>query len=173
VRLRPAPLAALLAAALGAAGCGAGGDRPAREAPLVERGVVAFVVDGDTLALADGRRVRLVQIDAPELVSDCYGRAARRALARLAPPGTRVALVGDPALDEVDDYGRPLRYVLVAGRNVNVALVAAGAARPWFFGGARGRYAARLLAAARRARARRLGLWGACAASGPAARGGG
>ncbi len=173
MRLRPALPAALLAAALAAAGCGESGGPPPRQAPVVERGVVAAVVDGDTLALGDGRRVRLVQIDAPELVGDCYGHAARRALLRLAPPGTRVLLARDPALDDVDDYGRLLRYVLVAGRNVNLALVAAGAARPSFFGGARGRYAARLVAASRRARVRGLGLWGACRAGRPAARGGG
>ena len=47
--------------------------------------------------------------------------------------------------------------------NVNVALVRAGAAAPYFFEGDRGRYAARLLAEAVRAKAARRGLWGACA----------
>ena len=38
---------------------------------------VAYVNDGDTLT-HDGRsQVRLVQIDAPELYGDCYGKAAR------------------------------------------------------------------------------------------------
>jgi micrococcal nuclease len=34
----------------------------------------------------------------------------------------------------------------------------------WFYGGDRGRYATKLLAAARRARAEKRGLWGACKA---------
>jgi len=106
--------------------------------------------------------VRLVQIDAPELETECYGQAARRALARLTPAGTRIGLERDPALDDVDRYGRILRYVVAAGRNVNVALVAEGAAVPYFFRNGRGHHAARLLAAARAARARRAGLWAAC-----------
>ena len=77
--------------------------------------------------------MRLVQIDAPELHGDCYGKAALAALRRLAPVGTRVTLVRDPALDATDRYGRQLRYVFVAGTNVNVALVREGAASPYFF----------------------------------------
>ena len=46
--------------------------------------------------------------------------------------------------------------------NVNVRLVAMGAAAPYFYGGRRGQYAARLEALAKRARAKHLGLWGAC-----------
>jgi endonuclease YncB( thermonuclease family) len=42
---------------------------------------VDHVVDGDTIALRNGQRVRLVQIDTPEVYFgvDCYGRAASRA----------------------------------------------------------------------------------------------
>ena len=37
---------------------------------------VDSVRDGDTILLEDGRRVRLVQVDAPELGRECYGDAA-------------------------------------------------------------------------------------------------
>lgn len=127
-----------------------------------ERGVVERVTDGDTLRLRDGRRVRLVQIDAPEEATDCYGREATRALEALAPRGSTIALVSDPALDAADDGGRLLRYVEAGGENVNLRLVERGAAVPYFFRGARGRYADDLLQAARRARAEGRGLWGAC-----------
>ena len=153
---------ALAALALGAAGCTSGDSEPKPAATAGEAGVVSRVGDGDTLTLVDGRTVRLVQIDAPELTSDCYGRAAQRALSALAGPGTRVRLVRDPRLDESDRYGRPLRYVVVAGRNVNVELVRRGAASPYFFRNARGRYARELLAAVERARSRRAGYWGSC-----------
>ena len=44
-----------------------------------ERGVVDGVIDGDTLSLRDGRRVRLVQIDTPELgTGECYSRGGQR-----------------------------------------------------------------------------------------------
>jgi endonuclease YncB( thermonuclease family) len=46
--------------------------------------------------------------------------------------------------------------------NVNLRLVAVGAAAPYFFDGRRGRYASRLERMAQLARAKRLGLWGTC-----------
>ena len=48
------------------------------------------------------------------------------------------------------------------GVNVNLRLVAIGAGAPWFYEGRRGRYAARLEVLAKRAKAKKLGLWGAC-----------
>ncbi len=118
--------------------------------------------DGDTLRLRDGRRVRLLQVDAPELHGDCFGRAALSALRRLAPAGATVTLMRDRALDARDAYGRILRYVLVGGRNVNVALVREGAASPYFFRKRRGRLARKLLDAVDEARAASRGYWGAC-----------
>jgi endonuclease YncB( thermonuclease family) len=126
---------------------------------------VARIVDGDTLVLRDGARVRLVQIDAPEAGSECYARQAGVELARLAPPGARVALEADPRLDRIDRFGRLLRYVHFGGRNVNVELVRRGAAAPWFYRGARGRYAGRLLSAVSSARGAERGMWGACRVS--------
>jgi endonuclease YncB( thermonuclease family) len=125
--------------------------------------VVASVYDGDTLTLTNGRRVRLLQIDTPELGSgECYSRAARTALVALAPPGKRVVLEADPALDRVDRYGRLLRYVKRNGVNVNLELTRRGAAAPYFYRGDRGRYAGWLLQAARSAKAAKRGLWRAC-----------
>lgn len=125
-------------------------------------GTVAAVADGDTVVLGDGRRIRLVQIDAPEAANECYGHEATTLLRRLTPRGTTVALERDPALDDVDAYGRPLRYLVAGGTNVNLELVRLGAAVPYFFRGDRGRYADELLTAARDARAAGRGLWGAC-----------
>jgi micrococcal nuclease len=125
--------------------------------------VVASVYDGDTLTLRDGRRVRLLQIDTPELGSgECYSPAARTALLSLAPPGKRVVLEADPALDRTDRYGRLLRYVKRNGVNVNVELARRGAAAPYFYGGDRGRYASSLMRAAQGAKAAKRGLWKAC-----------
>ena len=128
-----------------------------------ERGRVAYVVDGDTVQLADAR-VRLVQIDTPEVGGgECYSRAAARELRRLLPGGAAVRLEADQRLDRVDRYGRLLRYVWRDRTNVNLELVRRGAATVWFYRGDRGRYAAQLLTAAQAARAARRGLWGACA----------
>jgi len=136
----------------------------AQAAPPTHR--IAKVVDGDTVTLTNGQRVRFVQIDTPEvhLGAECYGPAASQVTKRLLPAGTRVRLTVEPAGDRVDQYGRLLRYVIRArdGLNVNVHLVAVGAAAPYFAHGRRGRYANRLELFAKRARALRVGLWGVC-----------
>ena len=132
--------------------------------------VVAYVVDGDTLRLTTGAYVRLVQIDAPETYTahECFGERATRALRHLLPPGTRIRLVADPRLDQVDRYGRLLRYVVRErdGLDVNIRLVHDGDAAPYFYRGDRGRYAALLQRLALRARAAHRGLWGACPTTG-------
>jgi micrococcal nuclease len=127
---------------------------------------VASVTDGDTLRLTNGQRIRLVQIDAPER-GTCYATESRDALLRLAPVGSSIALESDLLLDQVDRYGRLLRYVNRGGQNVNVELVRRGAAVPYFYDGDRGRYAKRLEAAARSAKSSRRGLWAGCSQSAP------
>jgi micrococcal nuclease len=128
--------------------------------------IVAQVVDGDTIRLEGGTRVRLVQVDAPEIgQGECYARNSRRALATLIPPGTEVRLAADPRLDKRDRFGRALRYVFVGRQNINVVLVRQGAAAPYFFNDELGRFAARLLRAAQQARAAHRGLWRACGAT--------
>jgi endonuclease YncB( thermonuclease family) len=124
------------------------------------------VADGDTVALRNGQRVRLVQIDTPEVYfgTECYGRQASATTKRLLPSGTPVRLYTEPATDSVDRYRRLLRYIVRVkdGMNVNVQLVRVGAAAPYFYLGRRGRYAALLERLALRARAKKLGLWGRC-----------
>jgi endonuclease YncB( thermonuclease family) len=127
---------------------------------------IEYVVDGDTVQLTNGPRVRLVQIDTPEVynVPECYGKQASRITKRLLRPGTAVRLYREPKTDAVDAYGRLLRYVVRTrdGLDVNIQLVRVGAAAPYFFDYRRGRYAGELGRLARRARARDLGLWGRC-----------
>jgi len=124
---------------------------------------IDHVVDGDTVVLEDGRHVRLVEIDAPELPeNECYAREAERALEAILPPGAQVVLQQDPALDKQDRFGRTLAYALKDTANVNVELVREGAAAPYFFRGGRGRYANELLLAAQTAQHEGKGLWGAC-----------
>ena len=135
----------------------------ARSSTVLASGIVASVTDGDTIRLADNRRVRLVQIDAPERPSgECYAERATRALSRLAPVGATVSLRLDRALDARDENGRVLAYVTVGKQNFNLELVEMGAAAPYFFRGQRGQYAEDLMRAAMRAKAVGRGLWGAC-----------
>ena len=123
---------------------------------------IDHVTDGDTVVLRNGQKVRLVQIDTPEVYfgTECYGRQASATTKRLLPVGVRVRLLPEPATDRVDVYGRLLRYVIRAsdGVDINVRLVAFGAAAPYFYKGRRGAFANRLEALAKRAKAKKLGL---------------
>jgi micrococcal nuclease len=153
-------LAALPALVLSVAG-------PAPAAVSVGQvGRIDHVADGDTVDLTNGAKIRLVQIDTPEVYfhSECYGKQASALTKRLLPPGTLVRLTREPGTDSVDSYGRLLRYVTrIRGHlNINVHLVAVGAAAPYFYSGRKGRYAARLTRLALSARRRHLGLWGRC-----------
>ncbi len=132
----------------------------------VQVGRIDHVADGDTVDLTNGQKVRLVQIDTPEVyfTPECYGKQASALTKRLLPPGTLVRLLPEPATDLVDQYGRILRYVVRVrdGLDVNLQLVRVGAAAPYFYDGRRGRYAALLTRLALHAKTHRLGLWGAC-----------
>jgi micrococcal nuclease len=129
-------------------------------------GRIDHVADGDTVDLTNGAKIRLVQIDTPEVYfsPECYGPQASKITKRLLTPGTLVRLTPEPATDTVDRYGRLLRYVVRVrdGLNVNVQLVRVGAAAPYYYDGRRGKYARELDRLAHRARVGHLGLWGAC-----------
>ncbi|MEN5140106.1 thermonuclease family protein [Pseudomonas juntendi] len=77
--------------------------------------MVRAVVDGDTLRLVDGRRVRLIGINAPEIgrkgrTSEPYAEAAKRRLQALVKGSDgRVGLV--PGVESKDKYGRTLAHV--------------------------------------------------------------
>jgi micrococcal nuclease len=127
-----------------------------------QNALVARVIDGDTIELVGGQRVRLVQIDTPEKRIECYGDQASALTQRLIPAGTHVRIEQDSRLDQVDRFGRKLAYVWKGDEDVNVTLVRDGAAGVWFFDGRRGRHAKELLSAAEQAQSDRTGLWGAC-----------
>jgi micrococcal nuclease len=154
VRLRALFLATLLIFPLACGGMHAGASPTA---------TIGRVLDGDTIVLADGRHVRLVQLDAPETdENECYAAEAKGVLIRLLPFGTEVEIETDPGLDKRDRFGRILAYVERDGTNINLELVRTGAASPYFFHGDRGHYAHDLLKAANEARQHQRGLWGAC-----------
>jgi micrococcal nuclease len=75
-----------------------------------EKAVVSRVVDGDTVVLSDGRRVRFIGMDTPEstTTTEFYGKEAS--------DYTKSRLTGKPVylekdVSETDRYGRLLRYV--------------------------------------------------------------
>jgi endonuclease YncB( thermonuclease family) len=127
-------------------------------------GKIDHVTDGDTVVLAGGERVRLVQIDTPEVYGgkECYGAEASAETKSLLPPGTRVRIVTDPKLDQKDRYGRTLAYVWKGASLVNLRLVRDGVAAPYFFSGDEGQYARVIFKSAVAARRAGKGLWGHC-----------
>jgi endonuclease YncB( thermonuclease family) len=123
---------------------------------------VTDVYDGDTLTISSGEKVRFLQIDTPELSpAECYGAEARKALVGIIG-SSPVTLESDPVSDDIDQFGRLLRYVKVGRVNVNLKLVEIGAATPYFYKGERGKYSSQLLKAAQKAKAKKIGLWKMC-----------
>jgi endonuclease YncB( thermonuclease family) len=128
-----------------------------------ERVVSARTFDGDTLALADGRKVRLLGINTPEIgrdgePSEPYSEDAKALLTLFAGPGMSLRLRLDT--ERFDRYGRLLAHVFAAdGSNLQARLLDAG-------------YATTLVvppnewsvdcytAVEARAREERVGIWG-------------
>jgi micrococcal nuclease len=74
--------------------------------------LVSRVIDGDTVELGDGSRVRYIGMDTPESAGDCY---AREATARnIALVLNRVVQL-EKDVSETGQRGRLLRYVYVDG----------------------------------------------------------
>ena len=109
--------------------------------------VVTQVVDGDTVVLMNGERVRLYGVDAPEQ-SQPFGPEARACLAAMVM-GKMVEVHPKGR----DRYGRLLAVLVVADEEVNAALVAQGCA--WAYPGTGDAYRP----AEALARSRGLGLW--------------
>ena len=89
---------------------------------------VTKVIDGDTIEIAGGFKVRYIGIDTPEVYPqrEWYGLEAWRKNEELVG-GKVVRLEKD--VSERDRYGRLLRYVYVDGLFVNAELVRLGYAR--------------------------------------------
>jgi endonuclease YncB( thermonuclease family) len=123
---------------------------------------VVRISDGDTLTTSTGEKVRLLQIDTPEISpAECFGAEARKALISLIGKSS-ITLEADSVSDDQDQFGRKLRYVKVGKTNLNLKLVQIGAATPYFYQGEKGKYATQLLKAAENAKAKKLGLWKMC-----------
>lgn len=160
-RQRTLPLARALALilagwpALGCADPSACGPQSAR----VER-----VIDGDTVEISGGERVRYLLVDTPETTSgklECFGAEAREFNRSLVEG--RVVELGYASRCR-DRFERLLAYVAVDGLDVNARLVADGYACVLHIPPDGDERAAEFSALEERARLNEAGLWGACAA---------
>ena len=121
------------------------------------------VIDGDTVELENGDRVRYLGIDTPETVHpdkpvECYGPEASDRNKELVE-GKVVSLLQDGR--DRDDYDRRLRYVFIDGTFVNGDLVWGGFAYARSYAEVPLLYQT-LVQLERGAREAERGLWKAC-----------
>jgi micrococcal nuclease len=123
---------------------------------------VVRVIDGDTVELSSGERVRYLLVDTPEITggkNDCYGQEAsdfNRALVE----GKQVTLTYDEEC--TDGYDRLLAYIEVDGREVNQLLVERGLACVLIIPPNGDEYGDAFRELEREAEAGLVGMWGAC-----------
>lgn len=92
---------------------------------------VSKVIDGDTIELENGQKLRYIGIDTPETVDPrrpvgCFGLEASAKNKELVE-GKKVRLEKD--VSETDKYGRLLRYVYLGDTFINEYLVKEGFAK--------------------------------------------
>lgn len=98
-----------------------------------EKVTLDYVNDGDTLTLTDGRLVRLIGIDAPEVNfdapnrSDPFGNESRSFLAEHLTQGQPLQLFFDSRT--LDRFGRTLAYVYTQGTHLQELLLSKGYAK--------------------------------------------
>lgn len=152
-----------LLTALSLTACGDEGTTVEEQPVLVER-----VVDGDTIRLEDGRTIRYIGVDTPEIAhnstqeDDCYGPEAADFNEQLVL-GKSVILEYDA--EKTDRYGRTLAYVWLgtgaSRRMVNEELLFRGYGSLLIIE-PNSAYEDRLAEAEASAQERGAGLWGAC-----------
>ncbi|XOB46405.1 MAG: thermonuclease family protein [Candidatus Nealsonbacteria bacterium] len=125
--------------------------------------LVIKVIDGDTIEIEKGYKVRYIGIDTPETVHpskpvECFGIEASNKNKELVE-GKKVRLEKD--VSETDKYGRLLRYVYVNDVFVNDYLVRQGYAYASTYP-PDVKYVEQFVQAQREARENDRGLWAAC-----------
>lgn len=132
-----------------------------------EQAYVTKVIDGDTIELQSGQRVRLLGIDTPETKDprrsvECFGKQASAKTKELLE-GKIVILQKD--VSETDKYSRLLRYIFLPIDNgylfVNDYLIREGFAKALTYP-PDVRYNEQFREAERFARENKRGLWGSC-----------
>jgi micrococcal nuclease len=121
---------------------------------VYEQALVTSVIDGDTVELADGRRVRYLGIDTPES-GEYYAEEATARNKELVE-GKTVEL--QRGKRDQDEYGRLLRYVYIDGVFVNAELIVQGYATAYIFD-PDDRYSQILVQLEQYAKMKNRGLW--------------
>lgn len=131
--------------------------------PQWQEARVLRAIDGDTIEIEGGERIRYIGIDAPELEGqrdgpDCFAPEAAQKNRELVA-GKTIELLSDT--EDRDLHGRLLRYVFADGVFVNAELARLGFAEAQSFA-PNLRFQQLFTQLAHRARLDGLGLWSAC-----------
>lgn len=125
------------------------------EGDTLEKALVVSVIDGDTIELQDGSRVRYLGIDTPETGEPYYSEATARNQELVEG---KVVYLQKGKRDR-DEYNRLLRYVYIDGVFVNAELVAQGFATAYIFDTDEW-YSQTLVRLEQYAKMKKRGLWG-------------
>lgn len=133
------------------------------DSKLWSTATITKIIDGDTILLHTGQKLRYIGIDTPETVHpsrpvECYGKEASIKNAELVL-GKEVRLEKD--ISETDQYGRLLRYVWLGDIMVNELLLAEGYAQVDTYP-PDVKYKDRLQKAEKKARQEKIGFWNTC-----------
>lgn len=131
----------------------------AEEAPVFPKdsvvvGIVDYVVDGDTIELRGGERVRMIGINTPE-IGQPYSSEAKNKLKELIE-GKEVVLEKD--ITDRDQYGRLLRYIWLKDILINLEMVRLGYANSYTYP-PDVKYQDQIVATETEARENKIGLW--------------
>ncbi|WP_455278430.1 lamin tail domain-containing protein [[Eubacterium] cellulosolvens] len=118
-----------------------------------ESNIVVEVIDGDTIILENGSKIRLIGINAPERGYFNYVEAKSDLESLILLQNVQL----ESDLEDRDDYNRLLRYVFVDDIFVNLRLVEEGYAHVFRESGLK--YENQLKEAETKARLQELGIW--------------
>jgi micrococcal nuclease len=125
------------------------------------KGVVARVIDGDTIELESGETIRYLMVDTPETFGgeECYGPEAKQFNTDIAL-GEEVTLKYDTEC--TDRFDRTLAYVSVGDREINALLIERGFACVLYIPPNGADRRTELESLEEIAQQQDRGLWGAC-----------
>jgi len=119
-----------------------------------ERVGVSRIIDGDTIEIDSGKRVRLIGIDSPERGAPFYFESKKGLEDMILKKQIRL----EKDVSETDKYGRLLRYIYLENTFVNLEMLKQGYAVAWTVP-PDVKNSSKFISAEKEAREKGLGVW--------------